>query len=49
MSSAAVHADSDVEGGFPVAGRPLGPSVGAATIVAAGHSGWGFMGSPGVA
>lgn len=40
--------DSD-EGGFLVAGRTLGPFVGASTIVATGFSGWGFMGSPGVA
>ncbi len=37
------------EGGFLLAGRTLGPFVGAATIVATGFSGWGFMGSPGVA
>ncbi len=36
------------EGGFLLAGRTLGPFVGAATIVATGFSGWGFMGSPGV-
>ena len=40
--------DSD-EGGFLLAGRTLGPFVGARTIVATGFSGWGFMGSPGVA
>lgn len=40
--------DSD-EGGFLLAGRTLGPFVGASTIVATGFSGWGFMGSPGVA
>lgn len=40
--------DSD-EGGFLLAGRTLGPFVGAGTIVATGFSGWGFMGSPGVA
>jgi sodium/pantothenate symporter len=36
------------ESGFLVAGRSLGPFVGAGTIVATGFSGWGFMGSPGV-
>lgn len=36
------------EGGFLLAGRSLGPFVGASTIVATGFSGWGFMGSPGV-
>ena len=40
--------DSDAAG-FLVAGRSLGPFVGAGTIVATGFSGWGFMGSPGVA
>lgn len=40
--------DSDASG-FLVAGRSLGPFVGAGTIVATGFSGWGFMGSPGVA
>ncbi|SDL49656.1 sodium/pantothenate symporter [Modicisalibacter muralis] len=39
----------DDEGGFLVAGRSLGAFVGAGTIVATGFSGWGFMGSPGVA
>jgi len=48
-SSATVHADGDDESGFLIAGRSLGPFVGAATIVATGYSGWGFMGSPGVA
>lgn len=47
-SSQVVHA-SDDESGFLLAGRSLGPFVGAATIVATGFSGWGFMGSPGVA
>lgn len=37
------------EEGFLLAGRSLGPFVGAGTIVATGFSGWGFMGSPGVA
>ncbi|AGH82075.1 hypothetical protein PCNPT3_10685 [Psychromonas sp. CNPT3] len=37
------------EGGFLLGGSALGPFVGAATIVATGFSGWGFMGSPGVA
>nr|WP_082708953.1 sodium:solute symporter family protein [Marinobacterium profundum] len=40
---------SDDAAGFLVAGRSLGPFVGAGTIVATGFSGWGFMGSPGVA
>ncbi|WP_411957155.1 sodium:solute symporter family protein [Paracoccus homiensis] len=48
-SSATVHAGGDDESGFLIAGRSLGPFVGAATIVATGYSGWGFMGSPGVA
>ena len=43
-----VKAASD-EGGFLLAGRTLGPVVGAGTIVATGFSGWGFMGSPGTA
>ena len=37
------------DAGFLVAGRSLGPFVGAGTIVATGFSGWAFMGSPGVA
>jgi len=37
------------ESGFLLAANSLGPFVGAATIVATGFSGWGFMGSPGVA
>jgi sodium/proline symporter/sodium/pantothenate symporter len=37
------------EGGFLLAANCLGPFTGAATIVATGFSGWGFMGSPGVA
>lgn len=37
------------EGGFLLAANSLGPFIGAATIVATGFSGWGFMGSPGVA
>ena len=45
--SARKVSDSD-EGGFLLAGRTLGPFVGASTIVATGFSGWGFMGSPGV-
>lgn len=48
-SSATVHKGGDAESGFLIAGRSLGPFVGAATIVATGYSGWGFMGSPGVA
>ncbi|WP_040610251.1 sodium:solute symporter family transporter, partial [Oceaniovalibus guishaninsula] len=48
-SSATVHEGGDSESGFLIAGRSLGPFVGAATIVATGYSGWGFMGSPGVA
>ncbi|MCK0151581.1 sodium:solute symporter family protein [Marivita sp. S6314] len=48
-SSKIVHSNNDDESGFLVAGRSLGPFVGAATIVATGYSGWGFMGSPGVA
>ncbi|MCB1313400.1 MAG: hypothetical protein KDK29_16650, partial [Sedimentitalea sp.] len=47
-SSKIVHEHGDDEAGFLVAGRSLGPFVGAATIVATGYSGWGFMGSPGV-
>ncbi|MBY4678370.1 sodium:solute symporter family protein [Marinobacterium arenosum] len=39
----------DDQSGFLVAGRSLGPFVGAGTIAATGFSGWGFMGSPGVA
>ncbi|GAA3526868.1 sodium:solute symporter family protein [Zobellella aerophila] len=46
--SSRVIKDSDAAG-FLVAGRSLGPFVGAGTIVATGFSGWGFMGSPGVA
>ncbi|PSW10759.1 sodium:solute symporter family protein [Photobacterium sanctipauli] len=37
------------ESGFLLAGNSLGPFIGAATVVATGFSGWGFMGSPGVA
>jgi len=37
------------ESGFLLAANCLGPFTGAATIVATGFSGWGFMGSPGVA
>lgn len=48
-SSKTVHAGGDDESGFLIAGRSLGPFVGASTIVATGYSGWGFMGSPGVA
>lgn len=48
-SSTIVHSNNDDESGFLVAGRSLGPFVGASTIVATGFSGWGFMGSPGVA
>lgn len=44
-----VRMGDDDESGFLVAGRSLGPFVGASTIVATGFSGWGFMGSPGVA
>ena len=46
---AARIADSGDESGFLIAGRSLGPFVGAATIMATGYSGWGFVGSPGVA
>jgi len=42
-------AGSDGEAGFLIAGRSIGPFVGAATIMATGYSGWGFVGSPGVA
>ncbi len=48
-SSAVVHEHDDADEGFLVAGRSLGAFVGASTIVATGYSGWGFMGSPGVA
>ena len=48
-SSLVVHSNNDDESGFLLAGRSLGPFVGAATIVATGFSGWGFMGSPGAA
>ncbi|MES0861876.1 sodium:solute symporter family protein [Ruegeria sp. SCPT10] len=48
-SSKIVHSNNDDESGFLVAGRSLGPFIGASTIVATGYSGWGFMGSPGVA
>ena len=37
------------EGGFLLAANSLGPLVGAFSVVATGFSGWGFMGSPGVA
>ncbi|MEC6823176.1 sodium:solute symporter family protein [Photobacterium piscicola] len=37
------------EGGFLLAANCLGPFIGASTIVATAFSGWGFMGSPGVA
>ncbi|WP_206194350.1 sodium:solute symporter family protein [Shewanella sp. SNU WT4] len=37
------------ESGFLLASNCLGPFIGAATIVATAFSGWGFMGSPGVA
>lgn len=37
------------EGGFLLASNCLGPFIGASTIVATAFSGWGFMGSPGVA
>ena len=42
-----VHGGS--EAGFLVAGRSLGPVIGAATVVATGYSGWAFIGSPGAA
>ena len=42
-----VHGGS--EAGFLVAGRSLGPVIGAATVVATGFSGWAFVGSPGAA
>lgn len=48
-SCGAMHQNAEDESGFLVAGRSLGPLVGAGTIVATGYSGWGFMGSPGVA
>ncbi len=48
-SSRVVHEGGDDEAGFLLAGRSLGPFVGGSTIVATGFSGWGFMGSPGVA
>lgn len=48
-SNVTIHQDNDDESGFLIAGRSLGPFVGASTIVATGYSGWGFMGSPGVA
>ncbi|PRY95737.1 sodium/pantothenate symporter [Hasllibacter halocynthiae] len=48
-SSKTVVGESEDESGFLIAGRSLGPFVGASTIVATGFSGWGFMGSPGVA
>lgn len=37
------------EAGFLVAGRSLGPVIGATTVVATGFSGWAFIGSPGAA
>ncbi|MGR5063197.1 sodium:solute symporter family protein [Photobacterium sp. DNB22_13_2] len=54
MAGLALYSDKIVrtgngEGGFLLASNTLGPFVGAATIVATGFSGWGFMGSPGVA
>lgn len=48
-SSRVVHANGEDEAGFLIAGRSLGPFVGGSTIVATGFSGWGFIGSPGVA
>jgi len=42
-------ANSNDEAGFLIAGKSLGPFVGAASIMATGYSGWGFVGSPGVA
>lgn len=42
-------ANTEDESGFLIAGRSLGPFVGAASIMATGYSGWGFVGSPGVA
>ncbi|MGF1725400.1 sodium:solute symporter family protein [Photobacterium nomapromontoriensis] len=47
-SSKIVHS-SKGEGGFLMAANSLGAFVGGASIVATGFSGWGFMGSPGVA
>lgn len=47
-SNKIVHS-SKGEGGFLLAANSLGPFIGGATIVATGFSGWGFMGSPGVA
>lgn len=37
------------ESGFLLASNSLGPFIGASSIVATAFSGWGFMGSPGVA
>ncbi|PIE34576.1 MAG: sodium:solute symporter, partial [Gammaproteobacteria bacterium] len=48
-SQIVVEDEEGDEEGFLLAGRSLGPFVGASTIVATGFSGWGFMGSPGVA
>jgi Na+/proline symporter len=48
-SKVVVEDEQGDEAGFLLAGRSLGPFVGASTIVATGFSGWGFMGSPGVA
>ncbi|MBT6615176.1 sodium:solute symporter family protein [Candidatus Peregrinibacteria bacterium] len=42
-------ASDDDEAGFLIAGKTLGPFVGACTLIATAFSGWCFMGSPGVA
>jgi len=47
IKSSRVASDTD-EAGFLLAGRSIGPFVGACTIVATGYSGWCFVGSPGV-
>ncbi len=49
MYSNKIMKSDESESGFLLAANCLGPFTGAATIVAAGFSGWGFMGSPGVA
>ena len=48
-SQIVVEDEKGDETGSLLAGRSLGPFVGASTIVATGFSGWGFMGSPGIA
>jgi sodium/pantothenate symporter len=49
IRSSRVMSKGDDDSGFLLAGRSLGPFVGAATLVATGFSGWAFIGSPGVA